>query len=161
MNNLTVQCLLNNDLNVIKDNIQVEFMEKGRDRGLKEIDIQALIVQYLKAKDILFHPSLSGLVIPKKFYGILRLLKKIGIMKGYPDLYIVKNNGSDKVFFLELKAIGGILSKEQKYIIKRMKDEGVAVSVSYGVYDAVYKIEKYLRGEPIIFIDKKEVSENE
>ena len=62
--------------------------------------------------------------------------------------------GKYQIFYLELKKIGGRLDKDQKEWLKRHIAKGHACSVSYGYYDAIYKIEKYLQGEPIIWEEK-------
>ena len=92
---------------------------------------------------------MSGIRV--KSYKTRRKMKEQGVKKGYPDLTIKKFNGISTTFCLELKTIIGKLSKEQKEILNRTKAEHIPCSVSYGVNDALYKINKYLAGEPIIW----------
>ena len=149
-----------NDVELLKNNIKFEKIFYSKKRlCLKEEDIQLLTVEYLENKGLFFHPSMSGIYTDS--FKVRKRMKKQGVRKGYPDLYIIKNNGKDKILFLELKSLSGRLSDEQKNILRVMKSEGLCVSVSYGIYDAIYKIEKYLAGEPIIWNECVSVGEGE
>lgn len=145
---------VSNNFDLLLNNIEAEKMHNKKEIYLKEENIQSLIVEYLEYKGLLFHPSLSG--IYTESYKIKRKMYKQGVRKGYPDLYIIKNNGGDKIFFLELKTVRGRPTAEQLEKIKSIQAEGIPVSVSYGIYDAVYKIGKYLACEPVIY----EIKEN-
>lgn len=134
------------DFDTLLKNIEVEYRDP---QPLKESEVQALVFKYLEDRDLDSHPSLSG--IKAKSWGQIKFMKSQGIKKGHPDLMIEEPAGKYQIFFLELKKIGGKLSEEQKEWLKRHKKKGHAVSVSYGYYDAIYKIEKYLQGEPVIW----------
>lgn len=125
--------------------------ENKRDK-LSESQVQNYIVSWLDSHGIEYHPSFSGLRI--KSFGQRRFMKSQGMKKGHTDLTIysqVKNYG---VLFLEVKTINGVLSKEQKEKLKKFSNLGYACSVSKGYYDSIYKILKYLKGEPILWRDK-------
>lgn len=134
------------DFDTLLKNIEVERIDP---QPLKESEVQALVFKYLEDRDLDSHPSLSG--IKAKSWGQIRFMKSQGIRKGHPDLMIEEPAGKYQIFFLELKKIGGKLSDDQKEWLKRHIAKGHAVSVSYGYYDAIYKIEKYLQGEPVIW----------
>ena len=134
------------DFDNLLKNIEVEKIDP---QPLKESDVQASVFKYLESKDLDSHPSLSG--IKAKSWGQIRFMKSQGIRKGHPDLMIEEPAGKYQILYLELKKIGGKLSDDQKEWIKRHIAKGHAVSVSYGYYDAIYKIEKYLQGEPVIW----------
>lgn len=136
------------DFDNLLKNIEVEKIDP---HPLKESEVQALVFKYLEDKGLDCHPSLSG--IKAKSWGQINFIKSQGIKKGHPDLIIEEPAGKYQIFFLELKKIGGKLSEEQKEWIKRHKKKGHAVSVSYGYYDSIYKIEKYLQGEPVVWED--------
>ncbi len=134
------------DFDSLLKNIEIEQRDP---QPLKESEVQALVFKYLEDRGLDSHPSLSG--IKAKSWGQIKFMKSQGIRKGHPDLMIEEPAGKYQIFFLELKKIGGKLSDEQKEWIKRHKKKGHACSVSYGYYDAIYKIEKYLQGEPVIW----------
>lgn len=138
------------DFDSLLKNIEIEFRDH---QPLKESEVQALVFKYLEDRDLDSHPSLSG--IKAKSWGQIRFMKSQGIKKGHPDLIIEEPAGKYQIFFLELKKIGGKLSEDQKEWFKRHIAKGHAVSVSYGYYDAIYKIEKYLQGEPVIWDGKE------
>ena len=138
------------DIETLKNNILAEKEEGQRYKNhLSEKRIQEIVIAYLDDKNIICEPSMSGIRI--KSFKTRRKMKEQGVKKGYPDLTIKKFNGKDTTFCLELKTIIGKLSKEQKETLNRIKAEHIPCSVSYGVNDALYKINKYLAGEPIIW----------
>lgn len=134
------------DFDSLLKNIEIEQRDP---QPLKESEVQALVFKYLEDRGLDSHPSLSG--IKAKSWGQIRFIKSQGIRKGHPDLMIEEPAGKYQMLYLELKKIGGKLSDDQKEWIKRHIAKGHAVSVSYGYYDAIYKIEKYLQGEPVIW----------
>ena len=101
-------------------------IEQRDPQPLKESEVQASVFKYLEDRDLDSHPSLSG--IKAKSWG--------------------------QILYLELKKIGGRLDAYQKEWLKKHIAKGHACSVSYGYYDAIYKIEKYLQGEPVIWEEK-------
>lgn len=153
--NTTLDDLLiaSQDIEALKNNIEAEKMLAKKRIYKKEEKIQTLVVEYLENKGLLFHPSMSGIYTDS--FKVRSRMKKQGVRKGYPDLYIIKDNGKDKILFLELKTIKGHLSDDQIDIIEKIKAEHIPCSVSYGIYEAIYMIEMYLKGEPIIWENKK------
>ena len=138
------------DIKTLENNAAVEQEEGIRYKNhLSEERIQEIVIAYLDDKNIICEPSMSGIRV--KSYKTRRKMKEQGVKKGYPDLTIKKFNGISTTFCLELKTIIGKLSKEQKEMLNRTKAEHIPCSVSYGVNDALYKINKYLAGEPIIW----------
>lgn len=131
--------------------------EKKDNDYFKESQIQNMVIQWLDKNNIDFHPSFNGIKV--KSIGQRAFMKRQGMRSGHPDLTIEKKAGGHEVLFLELKTVKNDLSKEQKAWCKKKISEGYAVSVSKGYYDAIYKIEKYLEGEPIIWHCKKKIKE--
>lgn len=142
------------DIETLKNNISAEKDEGKRyNNHLPEERIQQIVIAYLDDKNIICEPSMSGIRI--KSFKTRRKMKELGVKKGYPDLTIKKYNGVNTTFCLELKTIIGKLSKEQKDMLNRTKAEHIPCSVSYGLNDALYKINKYLIAEPIIWEEEK------
>lgn len=128
-----------------------EAMEKEKLNPIHkhESDLQADIVSLLDELKIDYHPSMSGL--KKGSWGQVKFMKKQGIKKGHPDLIIEEPAGNYQILFIELKTMSGRLKDWQKEWLRKKKEQGYAVSVSYGYFDTIYKIKKYLSGEPIIW----------
>lgn len=138
------------DIKTLENNAAVEQEEGIKYKNhLSEERIQEIVIAYLDDKNIICEPSMSGIRI--KSFKTRKKMKEQGVKKGYPDLTIKKFNGISTTFCLELKTIIGKLSKEQKEMLNRTKAEHIPCSVSYGLNDALYKINKYLAGEPIIW----------
>lgn len=143
------------DIETLKNNISAEKDEAKRyNNHLSEERIQQIVIAYLDDKNIICEPSMSGIRI--KSFKTRRKMREQGVKKGYPDLTIKKFNGRDTTFCLELKTVIGKLSKDQKDILNRTKAEHIPCSVSYGINDALYKINKYLMCEPVIWEEKGE-----
>lgn len=83
-------------------------------------------------------------------------MKKQGIRKGHADLTIEEPIENYQILFIELKTVYGKLKDYQKVWLRKKKEQGYAVSVSYGFFDTLYKIKKYLLGEPVIWEEKGE-----
>ena len=134
----------------LKNNAVMEKEEYKRyDKYLDEDTIQTITVAYLRKNKIIVEGSKSGIKV--KSFKTLKKMKAHGMERGFPDLTITKWNGKNTTFYLELKTIKGILSQEQKAMLKAITDEHAPTSVSYGLYDAIYKIKKYLEGEAILW----------
>ena len=143
------------DIEILKNNISAEKDEAKRyNNHLSEERIQQIVIAYLDDKNIICEPSMSGIRI-KSFKTRIKMREQ-GVKKGYPDLTIKKFNGRDTTFCLELKTVIGKLSKAQKEILNRTKAQHIPCSVSYGINDALYKINKYLIGKPVIWEEKGE-----
>lgn len=124
----------------------IEVEKKDKD-NFKESQIQNMIIQFLKNNNLKYHTSFNGIKASK---GQARFMKSQGLESGHPDLTIYKKVGNNDLFFLELKTVKGKLSESQKECIRALIEDDYIVSVSYGYYDAVYKIKKYLEGSSVI-----------
>lgn len=76
--------------------------------------------------------------------------KAMGVLPGVPDLIF---SYEDKIYFLELKSIGGKLTKAQKQFLATMKERGHATAVAIGCYSAISIIKSwgfpYAKKEPV------------
>jgi len=101
-------------------------------------------------------PALAGLVaIPNggaRHIAVATKLKAEGVSKGYPDLALNVPRGGFAGLFIELKAMDGRTSPEQKDWISRLNAQGNYAAVCKGWTAARELIEAYLdeklRGEP-------------
>ncbi|MCZ9888963.1 VRR-NUC domain-containing protein [Brachyspira hyodysenteriae] len=107
-----------------------------------------MIIEYLNEQNIDYHPSMSGI---KASSGLSKFMKSQGIKAGHSDLIIYAKTKKHEILLLELKTAKGRLSDVQKEWLRNKAKQSYAVSVAYGYYDAVYKIERYLEDKPILY----------
>ena len=126
---------------------------------LSEYQEQCIVADYLRKRwpDVLFTATLGGVRVS---IGAAVKLKKQGYLKGVPDLLICKtihqtimrcNNGEVyKVngtpgLVIEMKVKkGGVVSDDQKRVLKQFQDEGWKALVCHGADEAIRAIEEYL-----------------
>ena len=75
---------------------------------------------------------------------VARKMKAEGTKRGVPDLHLPVGMGGYNALYIELKAVGGRLSKEQKELIPKLQAENNRVEVAYGAEDAWQKLVNYL-----------------
>ena len=73
------------------------------------------------------------------------IMKRMGLQKGFPDLFVPMPRGGFHGLFIELKAIGGTTTKEQREWLAELNQYGYAVCVAHGATAAIEKIRKYVR----------------
>ena len=73
-------------------------------------------------------------------------LKRAGVRKGVPDLFLPVPRREDYGLFIELKRKkGGVISTEQKEWIKTLRGNGYAAVVCAGADEAITVIKNYLQ----------------
>lgn len=70
--------------------------------------------------------------------------KRMGVMKGFPDLFLFVPNAQAAGLFIELKAKGGKVQPSQKNVMRRLGEQGYECVVAYGASQAIAEIERYL-----------------
>lgn len=72
-----------------------------------------------------------------------------GVRSGVPDLFLPCSRGGYHGLWIEMKAIGGRVSREQEQWRKELMEQGYMSVVCYGADAAIETIEKYmqLKGE--------------
>jgi hypothetical protein len=75
------------------------------------------------------------------------ILKREGVRKGIPDLFLVKRNNQYSGLFIEMKAPKGVVSKEQKEFMQFANNEYKAV-VCYDWQEASKLIDNYINNKP-------------
>lgn len=77
-----------------------------------------------------------------------QFLKRKGVKPGVPDLCLPVARGGYHGLYIELKrAVGGILSDEQKWWIDELISQGYAAIVCHGADEAIRAIKEYLSNE--------------
>lgn len=128
--------------------------------SMSEAEIHKAVINYADrlagkypALALLFHPPNGGKMPP----GSAGKMKGMGMRRGVPDLLLPvptwKNHESgERTRFaysglaLELKSSDGYLRSEQAWWLRRLKEEGWAVSVARSVAGAIDVLEAYLDG---------------
>lgn len=74
-------------------------------------------------------------------------LKRLGMRKGFPDLFIPKASKGFHGLFIELKVdVTRKPTKEQLQWIAKLNKEGYLATVCYGADAAIREINKYFKG---------------
>jgi hypothetical protein len=129
--------------------------------ALSEYQEQCIVADYLRKRwpNVLFTATLGGVYVG---IGSGKKLKKQGYLKGVPDLLICKARERevyDPVLSVMVKIIerhhglaiemkvkkGGVVSDDQKRVLKQFQDEGWKVLVAHGADEAIAAIEEYLK----------------
>ena len=74
-------------------------------------------------------------------------LKKIGLKKGFPDLFIIRPCGKYHGLFIEMKSIRGTATLEQKEWIIKLNSLGYKAVICRGFEAAKETIDKYIKEE--------------
>jgi len=69
--------------------------------------------------------------------------KKMGYLKGWPDLFIAAARKRYYGLFIELKTQDGSLSKEQRAVIDELEFQGYKAVVCRSIDEAIEIIDKY------------------
>ena len=89
--------------------------------------------------------SLSGVRLT---VGQRTEMKRQGMVKGFPDIFLPYNNDSYSGLFIELKRVkGGVMSKEQKDWLEYLKSQKYLALRCNGHADSIELIKKYLNGK--------------
>lgn len=67
-----------------------------------------------------------------------------GVRRGVPDLFLPCARGGYHGMWIEMKAIGGRVSREQEQWRKELMEQGYMSVVCYGAAAAIETIEKYM-----------------
>lgn len=70
--------------------------------------------------------------------------KRMGVMKGFPDLFLFVPAQGYHGLLIELKAENGRLQPTQKIVLNRMAELGYCCKVCFGAEQAIDEIKSYL-----------------
>lgn len=70
--------------------------------------------------------------------------KRMGVMKGFPDLFLFVPAQGYHGLLIELKSEKGIVQPTQKIVLNRMAELGYRCKVSFGAEQAIDEIKNYL-----------------
>ena len=113
---------------------------------------QCTVIQYCTLKKILVFsiPNANAMSSLNKNMAvrIMSRLKKEGLKKGIPDLFIPVPKGIWCGMFIEMKRQkGSTTSKEQKEWIATLQMQGYRAVICKGAKEAISEIDRYLKGD--------------
>lgn len=114
-------------------------------RNDEEHQNQCCAVNYLR----LIYPDVSFYAIPNGGLRNIRVaakLKKEGVQSGVPDLCICRARHGYHGLYIEMKAKGGSVKKNQKEWIEKLIKENYKVVVCWSIDDVMHELDKYLKG---------------
>lgn len=115
-------------------------------KPLTESQEQTLLATWLDKRRIKFFAIPNG---GSRHYLEAISLRRGGVKRGVPDIFIPISSGSYHGMFLELKRVkGGVVSEEQKDWIAYLAEAGYFVSVCYGFEQAKDVVLHYLNLTP-------------
>ena len=77
------------------------------------------------------------------------VLKRTGVLKGVPDLFIPHATNAYNGLFIEIKTKKGVIRPEQKEMLYKLKSEGYAAFVVRSSDDFIELVKLYFKGEKI------------
>ena len=110
--------------------------------NLSEDEYQQTVVEYCDACKIpVVHIANEG----KRSVAYAARLKRIGMRKGFPDLFIPIASGGHHGLFIELKSMTGRLTPAQKWWLAELNHEGYRAVMCRGSDEAIDVIRKYMK----------------
>jgi len=104
---------------------------------------QIAVADYLRYKHYLFiHVPNEG----KRSITVARILKRMGLKPGFPDLIIFEPNGTFHALVIEMKTLKGRTSEDQEEWIRNLNAKGYYACVCKGADAAIKVIDEYLKG---------------
>jgi len=112
-------------------------------RKEEETRIQTAFVKHVRLRypTMLMTTSPAGMIMS---IGMAMKMKRMGYMKGTPDVMIFHPTEIYHGLFLEFKRPGGTTSVEQKAFLGALKQLGYKTKVVYAVDEAINTLEDYL-----------------
>jgi hypothetical protein len=108
----------------------------------KESIIQIQVVEYCRQN----HPGLPLYHVPmegRRSFANAQILKHMGMVAGFADLFFPRGNKQFKGLFIELKAEGGRLTPAQSKFLYSMLNEGYEACCCEGSESAIEVIKKF------------------
>lgn len=103
---------------------------------------QITVVEYCDIKNIpVVHIPNEG----KRSQAYGASLKRMGLRKGFPDLFIPVVRGNHHGLFIEMKYGKGKTTEDQKKWLSLLSSEGYACAVCYNADEAIKTIGSYMR----------------
>lgn len=120
-------------------------MKKHKTSNLRSEDSeQEAVIEYCRLRSIpIIHIPNEG----KRSASYGAKMKRMGLAKGFPDLFIPEPINGAHGLFIELKADNGKISKDQEEWLMLLSKKGYRSFVCRGFNAAKSVIEKYLKGD--------------
>lgn len=109
-----------------------------------EAEEQATVIEFC---DLLGIPAVHIPNEGKRSYAAGAALRRGGLRRGFPDLFIPLALKGYHGLFIEMKSRGGRVSAEQKEWLQRLSASGYCCAICYGADEAIRVIKKYTENE--------------
>lgn len=111
----------------------------------QQIQFAVFLTKMMAKYDFKFHASPNG--GSRNLIEAIKL-KRMGLSKGFPDIFVAKPYGAYTGLFIEMKrAKGSKVSDEQKEWIEYLNNNGYYASVAFGFSEAVTIFNRYFHDE--------------
>lgn len=105
------------------------------------LDWAAVMQGRYKELALLFHIPNEG----KRSYRVGVELRRMGLKRGVPDLFLPVARGGYYGLFIEMKSAKGRPTTEQRRWVQELQAQGYTAIVAHGWQEAAEYIENYLR----------------
>ena len=108
-----------------------------------EQEIQMMVVQYIRLK----YPKILFTCAPAYAKSARQgsLNKRMGYLKGWPDIFIAYPSNGYYGLFIEFKTEKGKIQPEQEKIKNKLSDLGYKAVICRGYDEAVFVLDNYLK----------------
>ena len=116
----------------------------GTVRISSETEEQEAVVEYC---DLLHIPIVHIPNEGKRSLSYAAKMKRMGLRKGFPDLFVTRARGGYHGLFIEMKYGKNKTTKEQKDWLSLLSAEGYACAVCYDASEAIKVIDMYCKNK--------------
>jgi hypothetical protein len=109
----------------------------------RESALQRACLKYFRLK----YPNILIFAIPnggKRDIITASIMKREGVIRGIPDLFIAYPNGKYSGMFIELKVGNNKPTKHQKEIMQMLEKAGYYVTICYTINEFMKEVNNYL-----------------
>ena len=128
----------------IKRTMLTDWQPSEETEQITVMEWASLMAKQAPELDLLFHIANGG----ERHPAVAQKLKKAGVKKGVPDLFLPVARGGAHGLWVEMKRRkGGKVSPEQKEWMSALEAQGYVCVVAHGSDEACDAIWQYLEGE--------------
>ena len=140
--------------------MNIQLLKEYAKSSKSEHELQCYCVDWFRNK----YPEIMIFAIPnggkrpkkinkygKKYSSESNKLKKEGVLKGIPDLFVAKSSVFSSGLFIEMKYAKNKLTDEQKEVHKYLQKAGYTVNVCYSLEQFIEAVETYLNNNKNLF----------
>lgn len=114
-----------------------------------EAELQSLCVSWfnLQHRERMILSIPNGALLGGNRFAIVAILKKTGLLKGAPDLFIPEPTKKYHGLWIEMKTPKGKASPEQLEVMQNLKDRGYYTEICRSFEEFKDTVNKYFKGK--------------